>query len=138
MDKHKDELHHYNWDVVGSVGSGAMNAALLSMYNVNETPAAVLELENFWNGLQTERVYTPHSYWNMVKNVGLNTLQPVQDLFREILDTDLDWKEGGDAPKMPHRRKRTVEGHEPDHGPLRQCYAAVSPLWQVSRNVKNL
>ena len=42
MDKHKDELHHYNWDVVGSVGSGAMNAAILSMYNVNETPAAVL------------------------------------------------------------------------------------------------
>ncbi len=76
-DLHKDELHHYNWDVVGSVGSGAMNAALLSMYNVDETPAAVLELENFWSGLQTERVYTPHSWLNSVKNLGFNTLQPV-------------------------------------------------------------
>ena len=74
----------------------------------------------------------------MVKNMGLNTLQPVQDLFREILDTDFDLKEGTDAPKMPHRRKRAAEGQEADNGPLRQCYSAVSPFGQFSHSIKNL
>ena len=51
---------NFNWDVVTGIGSGALNAAILSMYSVDQTKAASLELDKFWKELTTDKIYTPN------------------------------------------------------------------------------
>jgi predicted acylesterase/phospholipase RssA len=94
----EDIDHYYNWDVVGSVGSGALNAAILSMYNVDKTKSAVEMLRTFWEGLQTHEIYVPNSYLNMITKMGHYTLTPIYEKFQTLLDRDLDWSEAKGTP----------------------------------------
>lgn len=65
---------NFNWDVVTGVGSGALNAAILSMYTVDQTKAASEKLETFWKDLKTENVYTPNDWLKMFTHIGYNSL----------------------------------------------------------------
>lgn len=48
----------YHYDVVAGVSVGAINAALIALYEPGKEKDAVVELENLW------RTHLPQDFWN--------------------------------------------------------------------------